>query len=130
MNPLLVLVTLAALVFYAYTAVNAGATRARHKIHAPAMTGHPQVESALRIQGNTLEWLVIFLPALWIFAAYWNVYIGAGLGVIWIIGRIIYLVGYMKSPGKRAPGFGIQALATIVLLLGAIAGAVRGLMAG
>jgi glutathione S-transferase len=88
------------------------------------------VERALRVQGNTLEWLVIFLPALWMFAPFWGAYLGAGLGVLWIIGRMIYMAGYLRDVKSRGPGFGIQAIVTIILLVGAAAGAVRGLAAG
>jgi glutathione S-transferase len=128
MHPLTAVVTLCALLVYMATIAAVGVTRGKHGVAAPAMHGHPVVERALRVQGNTLEGLIIFLPALWLFSAYVDMKWGAGLGVAWIIGRIIYMAGYLTDAGKRAPGFGIQALATVVLLLGGLGGAVTALM--
>ena len=114
------LVTLAALLFYLSLGVNVG--RARHKtgIQAPAVTGDATLERAFRVHYNTLEWLPIFLGAMWIFALYWNDRVAAAIGVVWILGRILYARGYMTDPAKRGPGFLIQALATLALLLGGI----------
>jgi uncharacterized membrane protein YecN with MAPEG domain len=130
MNPWTALTTLAALIFYLATSINVARSRHRHGLHAPAMSGHEVVERALRVQGNTLEWLVIFLPSLWLFSGYWGAYLGAALGLVWIFGRILYMGGYMQAAAKRGPGFGIQGLATLILLIGAVAGAIRALMAG
>jgi len=69
---------------------------------------------------NTLEWIPIFLPSLWLFAIYVGDQIAASIGLIWIIGRIIYMIGYIQSVPRRSPGFFIQALATAVLLFGSI----------
>ena len=113
---------------YFFTSLNVATNRKRHGVPAPAMAGHPLVECALRVQGNTLEWLVIFLPALWMFSAFFDPRVGAVLGAVWILGRILYLRGYMASPDKRGPGFGIQALATLALLVGAAVGAVMALV--
>jgi len=127
MNPLVVLVTLAALVFYLVTLGAVGNARAKFKVQAPTMTGPPQLERAVRVQANTVEGMVLFLPALWLFAAYWDARIAAALGVLWIVGRVLYMAGYLADPAKRGPGFGVQALATLALLIGAIAGAVMSL---
>ena len=89
-------------------------------IHAPAMSGDPRLDRAVRVHYNTLEWLPIFLVSMWLFAIYWNDRAAAGLGMIWIVGRIIYAMGYLSDPAKRGAGFGIQALATLVLVLGAL----------
>jgi uncharacterized membrane protein YecN with MAPEG domain len=128
LSPWLVLVTIAALLFYFTTGTNAVRTRIRTGVKAPAMHGHPDVERALRVQGNTLEWIVIFLPALWLCGAYFDTRIVAGLGVVWILGRVLYMTGYMKDAAKRGPGFLIQALTTLILLIGAITGAVLTLL--
>jgi glutathione S-transferase len=70
---------------------------------------------------NTLEWLPLFLVSLWLFALSWGSdMIAAGIGLVWIIGRIIYMTGYTKAAEARSTGFGIQALATGVLLFGAL----------
>ena len=79
-----------------------------------------EVERHIRVQANTLEWLPLFLPSLWLFAIYWSDLVAAILGGIWIVGRIVYALGYVADPGKREVGFIIQALATAVLLFGAL----------
>jgi glutathione S-transferase len=72
-----------------------------------------------RVQMNTLEWLPIFLPMLWLFAIYISDTIAAVLGLVWIAGRILYMVGYSKAADKRGRGFAVQSSATILLWLGA-----------
>jgi uncharacterized membrane protein YecN with MAPEG domain len=100
--------------------LTAGGARGKTGIAAPAMTGDPYLERTIRAHMNTLEWLPIFLVGLWLFALYWNDLIAAGLGVVWIVGRILYALGYMKDADKREVGFLIQALATAALLFGAL----------
>jgi glutathione S-transferase len=113
------LVTIAAILVYVWMGVRVGQARRVSGIAAPAMTGDPILERHIRVQANTLEWLPIFLPALWLFAIYWNDLIAAGLGVVWIIGRVLYATGYVADPGKRELGFLVQALAAAILLFGA-----------
>ncbi|WP_333587676.1 MAPEG family protein [Phenylobacterium sp.] len=122
MNPhsWVALVTLCALLVYVWMGVRVGGARRKTGIDAPAMTGDPLLERHVRVQANTLEWLPIFLPSLWLFALYWNDLVAAGLGVVWILGRILYALGYVADPGKREMGFLIQALAAAVLLFGAL----------
>ena len=89
-------------------------------ILAPAMTGDPALERAIRAHSNTVEWLPIFLPSMWLFAIYWNPSWAAVLGLVWLIGRIAYFLGYRLAPLKRYPGFFIQAIAAFALLFGAL----------
>ena len=117
---LVVLVTLLALLTYFWTSLRAGAARGKHHIAAPSVVGHPEFERAYRVQLNTLEWLPLFLPSLWLFAYYWNGQVASGIGLIWIVGRIVYGVTYVKDPAKRGLGFGIQAACTAVLLFGSL----------
>ena len=114
------IVTLVALLVYIWMMVRVGGARKKSGIHAPTMTGDPELERHIRVHANTLESLPIFLPSLWLFAIYWNDMIAAILGVIWIIGRIIYALGYAAAADKREIGFMIQGLATVILLLGAL----------
>jgi glutathione S-transferase len=93
---------------------------AKTGILAPVTTGDPRLERAFRAHMNTVEWTPIFLPAMWIFAIYWSPAWAAGLGVLWLIGRVIYFVGYLSDAKKRLPGFFIQSLAAFALLLGAL----------
>ena len=92
------------------------------------MTGHPEFERHFRVQMNMIEGLVIFLPSLWLFAIYWNDLIAAGLGVLFRVGRVIYMLTYVKDPKTRSLGFSLQGVALVVLLIGAIIGAVRAMM--
>ena len=118
------IVTLVALLAYVWMGVRVGGARKKCGIHAPCMTGDPELERHIRVQANTLEWLPIFLPSLWLFAIYWNDMVAAGLGVIWIVGRVIYALGYAAAPDKRELGFVIQMAATAILLFGALGRAI------
>ena len=72
------------------------------------------------MQMNTLEWMPIFLPSLWLFAIYLSDAIAAAIGAVWIAGRILYWWGYSRPAGKRGAGFVIQAAASLALWLGAL----------
>ncbi len=72
-----------------------------------------------RVQANTLEWLPLYLVSLWLFAIYWDDRVAALVGVVWIVGRILYMTGYSRAAASRSLGFSVQALATGVLLFGA-----------
>jgi uncharacterized membrane protein YecN with MAPEG domain len=114
------IVTIVALLVYVWMIARIGGARRKAGIHAPTMTGDPILERHIRVQANTLEWLPLFLPSLWLFAIYWSDLVATILGVIWIVGRIVYALGYVADPGKREAGFIIQALATAILLFGAL----------
>jgi glutathione S-transferase len=118
------IVTLVALLVYFGMALQVARTRTRLGIFAPVMIGDPVLERTIRAHTNTLEWLPIFLPSLWLFAVYWSDLVAATVGAVWIVGRIIYFRGYIIEADKRRPGFFIQALAVGVLLLGALGRAI------
>jgi len=119
------LVTMLALFVYAWNFMGAGRARGKHNIVAPATTGHPEFERKLRIQQNMLEQLVVFLPSLWIFCLTVQPLIGAALGLIFVIGRVIYSVAYAADPAKRSLGFALGILPTLILMIGALAGVIR-----
>jgi glutathione S-transferase len=123
-------VTLLALLVYFWMGLQVGRARGKSGIAAPTMTGDPLLERAVRVQSNTLEWLPIFLASLWLFAIYWNELVAAGLGVVWIVGRVVYSAGYMADPGKRSTGFLIQLAAVAVLLFGALGRIIYSLATG
>jgi hypothetical protein len=81
-------------------------------------------ERHFRVQQNTLEQLVIFVPALWLFGYYVHPWWGAGLGLVFIIGRYLYYRGYVGDPAKRGTGFIIGEVGQGLLLIGGLAGAV------
>ncbi|MDH4386917.1 MAG: MAPEG family protein [Caulobacter sp.] len=113
--------TLLSLLVYVWMIMRVGGARRRSGINAPAMTGDPDLERHIRVHLNTLEWLPIYLPSLWLFALAWGQdLLAAGLGGVWMLGRILYALGYVKDPGKRELGFMIQMLAVAILLFGAL----------
>jgi glutathione S-transferase len=114
------LVTCLAILFYFFTSIQVSKARAALGIKVPATSGNPDFERVFRVQMNTLEWMPIFLPSLWLFAVYISDAVAAGLGVVWIAGRILYLIGYSEAAAKRGRGFGIQAAAAIILWVGAL----------
>lgn len=114
------LVTIGAMVVYLTMAGQVGRARARFGVEAPATTGHADFERVFRVQANTLEGMPPFLVGLWLFALYLSEPIAAALGIVWIVGRILYMTGYSRAAGARSLGFMIQALATVTLLGGAL----------
>ena len=114
------LVSILALLVYFAMGLQVARARGKSGIDAPAMTGDPMLERAVRVHINTLEWLPLFLAGIWLFAIYWNEAFAAGMGVVWIIGRLLYSAGYMADPAKRSTGYLIQLLAGAALLLGAL----------
>jgi glutathione S-transferase len=117
--------TLLALLMYLAVCIVAGRARARYGVKAPAITGNEHFERAYRVQMNTLEQVVFFLPALWLCAVLLSDIGAAVTGLIWVIGRAVYAVSYVNNPAKRGPGFGIAMLAQLALWLGAAVGLVR-----
>lgn len=119
-------VTILAILLYFYMGVRVGMIREKHGVKAPATSGHPEFERAFRVHYNTMEALVVFLPLLWLATIYF-VQIGwlpALFGLVWIVGRVVYMTGYMAEPEKRGTGFGISAVAQLALLLLALYGIV------
>src|ERR1700761_8225020 len=124
------LVTCLALLAYMFSLVLVSRARAKFGVKLPAISGNPDFERVFRAQMNTLEWLPLFLPSLWLFAIYIGDGIAGAIGAVWVIGRILYVLGYAKAVEKRGPGFAIQALATIALWVGAIGAIVWRLVHG
>lgn len=113
---------LAEFLFFGYSV---GRARVRYNVPAPATTGNEIFERYFRVQMNTLEQLVLFIPSILMFGHYVSPYIAAGLGVIFILGRLVYLRTYVRDPSKREVGFVLSLLPTAILLFGALVGAVR-----
>jgi glutathione S-transferase len=114
------LVTCLSILFYLFTIMQVSKARAAFGIKVPAVSGNPDFERVFRVQMNTLEWMPIFLPSLWLFAFYISDALAAALGLVWIIGRGLYLTGYSQAAAKRGLGFGIQAAAALLLWVGAL----------
>jgi glutathione S-transferase len=117
------LVTATALMVYTVLSINVGKARGKYGVKAPATTGNEQFERVYRVQMNTLEQLALFLPALWLFAVNVRDGYAALLGLVWVVGRIMYAKDYHTNPDKRGKGFVVSFFAAIILLLGSVIGA-------
>jgi glutathione S-transferase len=122
------LITILALLVYVWNFFMAGRAREKFGVKAPAVTGHPLFECRIRVQQNMLEQLIVFLPALWLFSLTVSPLIGAALGLVFVIGRVIYSVGYYTAPEKRGTGFLIAGFSSVILLIGATVGVLRTIM--
>jgi glutathione S-transferase len=120
MFPYTAFVTLLAVGVYFYTGMRVGQAREKFNVKAPATAGHPAFERAFRVQMNTLEWVPILLPSMWLFALYASDLGAAALGIVWVGGRLLYIRGYMQAAEKRRMGYAVQAAAAGVLWIGAL----------
>lgn len=109
---------------YLVFGMQVGAARGRYGVKAPAITGHEIFERYFRVQQNTLESLVIFLPAIVLFSRHVNPVWAAGLGVVYLIGRQMYAFSYVKNPASRGPGYGLSLLPILIMLVGGLGAAV------
>jgi uncharacterized membrane protein YecN with MAPEG domain len=110
------------LIEYLVFVVRAGRARGQFGVAAPATHGHPIFERHFRVQQNTVEQLVVFLPAVFLFARYASEIGAAALGLVFLVGRALYARGYVIDPAKRGPGFLLTIAANVVLLLGGLVG--------
>jgi glutathione S-transferase len=115
-------VTLAALAVYLWTGINVARARAKHKIPAPAMDGPLEFQSTLRVHANTLEQLPMLLAPMWMCAWFLGDARAAAGGLLWCVARVIYAFGYYRAPSKREFGFILGMVASMLLIVGTIAG--------
>jgi glutathione S-transferase len=125
--PYVDIVTALALLQFIVLGYKVGGARGRYGVKAPAITGNEIFERYFRVQQNTLELLVAFIPGLYLFSHYFNPLFAVGLGAIYLAGREVYAVSYVKDPAKRGAGFAMSFLPTVLLLAGGLVGAVRAL---
>jgi glutathione S-transferase len=124
-------VTVLAVALYLYTGIVVAGMRSKHAVEPPAVTGAPEFERAYRVQMNTLEQLAVFLPLLWLATAFpvaWA-YLAPAFGLVWVVGRVLYMRGYLADPAKRSLGFNIGAGAVVGLLVLSIVGMGRAWLA-
>jgi glutathione S-transferase len=118
------IVALALLQFFAFGAA-VGRARGKYRVAAPAVTGNEMFERYYRVQMNTLELLIMFIPAMWMFGFYVSANVAAGLGALFLIGRGIYFFAYVAEPRKRELGYVLSAAPVVALVIGAIVGTAR-----
>jgi glutathione S-transferase len=116
------LVSLLALLQYVAFGTAVARARGRYGVKAPAVAGHEIFERYFRVQQNTLELVVVLLPSLWLFAQYVDAHWAAILGAVYLLGRVLYFLGYVRDPGKRELGFALSLGPVVVLLVGALMG--------
>ncbi|MDN4502382.1 MAPEG family protein [Alteromonadaceae bacterium BrNp21-10] len=121
---LLTIISMLALLQFFYFAVQVGGARGKYGVSAPATTGNEVFERYFRVHYNTMEHLVLFLPGLWAFGFYVSYVYAAALGAVYLLGRLIYAVTYVKNPKSREIGAIASTLPCIVLVVGALVGAV------
>jgi glutathione S-transferase len=124
------IVTALALIQFLAFGFQVGHAREKHGVKAPAIAGNEIFERYFRVQQNTLESLIVFLPALYVFGKYFDPRWAAALGVVYLVGRAVYAATYVKNPAKRSLGYGLTLLPIVVLLVGSGFGAVRQLVWG
>jgi uncharacterized MAPEG superfamily protein len=122
-------ITLLSLCVLMWTMFIVGRYRKKYNVVAPATSGNPMFERAYRVQMNTIESALLFLPALWLAARWGSWYVIPVAGGLWIVGRIIYALAYLKDPASRGLGFGLSFVAVIALMIDCAIGLTRGLLA-
>jgi glutathione S-transferase len=122
------IVTALALLQFVLFAMQVGRAREKYGVRAPAVSGNENFERLFRVQQNTLEVLIVFIPGLYLFARYVSPLWAAGLGAVYLIGRQIYSASYAKDPKSRSAGFGLSFLPTLILLAGGLIGVVVSLV--
>ncbi|MFT7220328.1 MAG: glutathione S-transferase [Candidatus Azotimanducaceae bacterium] len=123
-----VIVMMLALVEYIVLSARVGFARGRTGIVAPAVTGNAEFERHFRVHYNTLEQLILFLPGMWFFAAYVHELGAAGVGAVFLVGRALYAIAYVKDPGSRGIGMMLSIIPCYILVLGSLGGAIWSLV--
>jgi glutathione S-transferase len=126
--PYVAIVTVLALLQFLWLGFSVGRARAKYSVPVPASSGHEMFDRHFRVHMNTLEQLVVFLPALWMFAHFVSPLWAAALGAVFIVGRFIYASAYVRDPKSRSVGFALTAVPTLVMLVGVVVWALRALM--
>jgi glutathione S-transferase len=123
-------VTLLALIEYFYFIFEVSRARTRYGVRAPATTGHDIFERYFRVQQNTVESLIMFLPSMWLAVRYWYPTYVAAIGALFVIGRLIYFFAYVREPKKRTLGMLLTTAPIVAFWIIAGFGIVRALIAG
>jgi glutathione S-transferase len=124
------LITILALLQAAFFAARVGKARVDYQVKAPAVAGHEMFERYYRVQMNTMEQLILFLPALWLAARHYDPRLVAAVGAVYLVGRTVYYRAYIADPAKRGTGFSLSLLPSAALLLATLVSIVRGMLAG
>ena len=118
-----------ALLQYIFFTGRTGFSRGKFEINAPKTVGDETWERIYRVQQNTMEQLVIFIPGMIIFSTYVSQTWVLLPGILFVIGRQIYSQMYINNPDKRAPGMVLSFFSNIALVLGGLIGLGIGMVA-
>lgn len=127
MNLVAIVILIALLEFVAFGML-VGRARVLYGVKAPATSGHEVFDRYFRVHYNTLETLIVLVPSIWLFGLYVSPQWGAGLGAVYLVGRIVYFRSYIADPAQRSMGFGMSMMPVLVLLIGALLGVGRTLV--
>jgi glutathione S-transferase len=123
----LIVIVLALIQFFGF-GIAVGRARSKYDVAAPAASGHPVFDRYFRVQMNTLEQLICFLPAIWLFAQFVDARWAASLGAVYLAGRMIYFFSYVKDPKSRGIGFMLTSMPTLIMLIGVLWQAIKMLL--
>ena len=118
------IITMLALLEYIAFGFRVGKARGTYGVNAPATTGDEMFERHYRVHYNTMEQLLVFIPAIWAFGYFVSYTWAGGFGILFLIGRVLYAVQYVKDPASRAPGTLLSMIPSWIMVLGALVGAV------
>jgi len=124
------LVIVLALLQYIFFSTAVGRARGKYGVHAPAIAGNEHFERYFRVHMNTLEQLIVFIPAVWLFAQFVSPHWAAALGGVYLVGRVVYFISYVRDPKSRGLGFLLSAVPSLVMLVGVLVEALRMLSLG
>lgn len=125
-----IIVVALALIQYSAFGILVGRARGKYNVPAPATSGDPTFERYFRVQQNTAEQLIVFLPAIFLYSHLGNPLVAAGLGVVYLVGRLVYLRSYVADPKSRAAGFGMTFLPSAFMLVASLIIAAGNLIEG
>ncbi len=126
--PYVAIVTVLALVEFFWFGMMVARARATFGVHAPATTGNEMFERYFRVHMNTMEQLVVFLPVMWVFAAFVSPIWAAVGGVVFIVGRAVYALAYIGNPRRRTLGFVLTGLPILLMMIGILIWSVHALL--
>jgi uncharacterized MAPEG superfamily protein len=124
MEPVVIVIVIALLEYLAFGAL-VGRARGVYGVKAPVTVGHPIFERTFRVHQNSLESLIVFVPAVWIYGVYGSPVWAAGIGALYVIARALYAYSYIGDAAKRGPGAVSSMILVAILLIGGLIGAVR-----
>jgi len=122
------ILTVLVLLQYMWFAVQVGSLRGKHDVKAPAVSGATEFDRMFRVHYNTMEQLVLFLPAVWMFGFLVSHLWAAGFGAVYLVGRFVYRAEYLKDPASRSLGFGMTFIPSAVMLIWVLVVAIRALL--